>query len=111
MPTTQADIFTEARAAAQVAALLKNASLPPEQHRGLDCGFAWVNIKPARGPFVTYLKSIKVGETGERGYQIWYSCLHDLPTQSVAVHEAAAQAFALTLGKYNIRATWSSRLD
>ena len=36
------------------------------------CGFAWVTISPARGAFVTYLKSIDAGSKGYYGgYQIW----------------------------------------
>jgi len=49
------------------------------------CGFAWVNVSPARGAFVNYLKSINAG------------------------HKAGA--FAKVLNSYGINASAGSRLD
>ena len=37
------------------------------------CGFAWINIKPARGKFVTWLKKAGIGRTDSYygGYTVW----------------------------------------
>lgn len=73
------------------------------------CGFAWVKIFPARGAFVNYLKSIKVGSTNgyEGGYDIWVRGYG----QSVTRKAAYAGAFAQVLQKYGIKAYGDSRLD
>lgn len=108
------EIVEAALAASQAAAVKQNAALPAENARGFDCGFAWVTIKPARGPMVQYLKSINLGSTIDHsggGYQIWYSRLHTLGTQSISVHEAAARAFADVLASHGVPASVGSRLD
>lgn len=117
-------IHTEALAAAHAAAKAKDESMPPEQSRGLDCGFAWVVIKPARGAFVTWAKKPVVqdhdgkyhslGETrsyGGGGFEIWYSRLHDRSTQSIDVHRAACVAYAEVLQRHGIDCRVRSRLD
>ncbi len=72
------------------------------------CGFAWVNIHPARGAFVTYLKSRNVGDKNYNGgYGIWINEFG----QSVDRKYAFAQAFAEVLNKYGINAYGQSRLD
>jgi len=72
------------------------------------CGFAWVNISPARGAFVNYLKSREVGSKGYYGgYQIWVREFG----QSVDRKTAFARAFADVLNKYGINASVGSRLD
>lgn len=116
MPTlTPEQIYVQARDASQVAAEAQNAKLLPEAKRGFDCGFAWVTIKPARGPFVAFLKAHNIGNkhsfSGGPGYGLWYSALHDIPTQSISVHEAAARAFAAVLKEHGIEASTGSRLD
>jgi len=115
MDKTPAQIFAEAKTAAQAAAEARNAKLPPESARGLDCGFAWISIRPARGPFVSYLKAAGIGSRGgydgRGGYGIWYSDLHRLPTQSVSVHQEAARAATEVLKANGIDASWNSRLD
>lgn len=79
------------------------------------CGFAWINIKPARGPFVTWLKKQGIGRTDsyEGGYRISSSDLAPSTqrTQSVDRKEAAAEAFAKVLRSYGISAYAGSRLD
>lgn len=108
-----AQIWSEVKAAAQAAAIAKDAELGAESARGLDCGFAWLSIHPARGPMVTYLKTVLGArrDYGGGGYGIWYSKLHDVPTQSIAVHQAAVAAAVTVFGNYNIRAWAGSRLD
>lgn len=112
---TPAEIYTKAKAAAVAAAEARNAELPPEGKRGFDCGFAWITIQPARGPFVSYLKSSGIGQSGgyDRmpGYGIWYSDLHSVPTQSIEVHKAAVRAAAAVLEENGIKAICNYRLD
>jgi len=72
------------------------------------CGFAWVNISPARGAFVTYLKSIDAGRKGYYGgFEIWVREFG----QSITRKEAFAGAFAQVLNSYGISASAGSRLD
>jgi len=72
------------------------------------CGFAWVNVSPARGAFVNYLKSIDAGHKGYYGgYEIWVREFG----QSVDRKSAFAGAFAGVLRKYGINASAGSRLD
>jgi hypothetical protein len=72
------------------------------------CGFAWINISPARGAFVTYCKSINAGHKGYYGgYEIWVREFG----QSVDRKSAFAGAFAEVLRKYGINASAGSRLD
>jgi hypothetical protein len=72
------------------------------------CGFAWVNISPARGAFVNWLKAQGIGSKGYYGgYEIWVREFG----QSVDRKYAFAQAFAEVLGKYGIEASAGSRLD
>ena len=72
------------------------------------CGFAWVNVSPARGAFVNYLKSIDAGHKGYYGgYEIWVREFG----QSVDRKSAFAGAFAKVLNSYGINASAGSRLD
>lgn len=72
------------------------------------CGFAWVNISPARGAFVNYLKSIDAGSKAYYGgYEIWVREFG----QSVDRKSAFARAFARVLNSYGINASAGSRLD
>ena len=73
------------------------------------CGFAWVNIKPARGKFVKYLKDNDIGRKDSYygGYTIWVSGFG----QSLARKESYARAFANHLNKNGITAYSMSRID
>ena len=73
------------------------------------CGFAWINIKPARGKFVTWLKKADIGRKDNYygGYTIWVSEFG----QSVTRKENYARAFAKVLGDNGITAYNMSRLD
>ena len=73
------------------------------------CGFAWINIKPARGKFVTWLKKASIGRKDNYygGYTIWVSEFG----QSVTRKENYARAFAKVLGDNGITAYNMSRLD
>jgi hypothetical protein len=109
---TPEDIWREASEAAQKAAKAADALLPPETARGLDCGFAWVTIKPARGAFVGYAKANRQGYNGHKGgYCIMAPRFHGIATQSISVHEAAARAAAEVLRRHGLNVVTDSRLD
>jgi hypothetical protein len=80
------------------------------------CGFGNVNIRPARGAFVKYLKSNGIGDSGwNGGYTISsYDIMrgHKLcGTQSMSIKEEACDAFAKVLEKYGMTAYSQSRAD
>jgi hypothetical protein len=59
-PGTQpAEIWAEATMAAREAV---KASAHLENPNAFDCGFAWVVVEPARGPFVSYCKERHLGD-------------------------------------------------
>ena len=74
------------------------------------CGFAWVNISPARGKFVNYLKKIGKGHKSYHGGWDYWVSSQELG-QSITRKEAYAQAFAKVLKEWGINCYASSRLD
>lgn len=93
------------------AAEAANAKLPDERGRGFDCGFAWVVVKPARGPFITWAKRNGKGHSHYHGgWCFWYSEF-STSTQSVGVHEEGAKAFCGILRAAGLEAYVGSRLD
>jgi hypothetical protein len=104
------EIYAEAVAAAAAAANAENAKLPPEQMRGLDCGFAWVVVKPARGPFVSWCKKNGCGRSHHAGGWCFWSP-GKANTQSMSVHQAGAEAFAEVLKAHGINADADYRYD
>ena len=87
-----AELWGQACRAAQAAAETQNAKLGNENCRGFDCGFAWVTL-PGNHAFARWTKKQGISSKGyPTGQHIWYSKLHNVPTQSVSVHEAAARA-------------------
>ena len=73
------------------------------------CGFALINIKPARGKFVKYLKDNNIGRKDSYygGYTVWVSHFG----QSLARKESYARAFADVLTTNGIKAYAMSRMD
>lgn len=72
------------------------------------CGFAGVVIKPARGKFVSYLKSI--GKGNKHYYGGWYVSVREFG-QSLTRKEAYADAFADVLKEVGMRVYVDSRMD
>lgn len=121
-------ILEEAYQAAEHAATVEDARLGPEQSRGFDCGFAWVDIPtprdmdPVTKGFIKFCKGKNGGSIsptgnygaprghGKAAWQFW-SPAHSR-TQSVSVHYAGAAAFALVLRNAGIvHAAAGQRLD
>ena len=73
------------------------------------CGFAWINIKPARGKFVKYLKDNDIGRKDSYygGYTIWVSGFG----QSMTRKENYARAFVKVLNENGLKAYAMSRMD
>lgn len=72
------------------------------------CGFAWVDVFPARGGFVTWCKKHGHGRKGyPSGYTFWVSTR----CQSYERKMAYARAFAGVLADHGIRAYANGRLD
>lgn len=77
------------------------------------CGFAWINIKPARGPFVKFLKEKGIGRTDSYlgGYSLSsYDCCA-FNGQNMDIKEAGVKAFADVLRQNGISANVYSRMD
>ena len=73
------------------------------------CGFAWINIKPARGKFVKFLKDNNIGRKDSYygGYTIWVSEFG----QSMTRKENYARAFVKVLEENGLKAYAMSRMD
>ena len=72
------------------------------------CGFAGVVIKPARGKFVSYLKSLGMGH--KHYYGGWYVSVHEFG-QSLTRKEAYASAYAKVLNEVGMNCYVDSRMD
>ena len=75
---------------------------------GGACGFAGVVIKPARGKFVSYLKSLGMGY--KHYYGGYYVPVREFG-QSMSRKEAYADAFAKVLTEEGMRCYVDSRMD
>jgi hypothetical protein len=109
-------LWAAARAAAAAAAAREqDAEMRlPESRRGFDCGFAWLTM-PGNTAFARWAKAKGIAsKRWPTGYQVWYSHLHDLNTQSISVHEAAVRAAHAVLADGlgpDADVGFSSRLD
>jgi hypothetical protein len=104
---TENEIIEEALGAARQATDAHIAQVNSQY----PCGFAWVNIKPARGKLVSELKKRKLGSTDlySGGYTIWNPSGHY--TQNMFSKLDGAEAFAAVLRKHGINAAAYSRMD
>jgi hypothetical protein len=77
------------------------------------CGYAWVNLHPARGDFVKFCKQNKIGNSGTyKGWTISMSKYGNrFNGQSMARKEAAAEAFIAVLNEHGINSQMTSRMD
>jgi hypothetical protein len=101
--TLLANAFTAARVAAD-----EMIAKHPDQW--YPCGFAWVAIKPARGPVVKALKEADAGYvSSEGGYHVYNPSRN--PTQWMDAKIAGADAFAKVLREAGIKAYTESRID
>lgn len=83
-----------------------------EQHGdGYPCGFAWVNVKPARGQFVKVMKQLGLGRRDEYygGFTVWNPS--DNHTQNMDAKKAGADEFARILRSHGLDAQAYERLD
>ena len=72
------------------------------------CGFAWIEIHPARGGFVNWCRKNNIGSKGYYGgWHIWVF----EGGQSIDRKECYAKAARGVLRKYGIDASYNSRLD
>lgn len=106
--TDLAALFAEADTAGHEAAAKLAAYEQP-----LDCGYAWVTIKPANSPFA---RAAQAQGRGHRGYRGGWEIM--APTsamgeygQSCTMAQAWAAAFATRLADAGIRCETGSRLD
>lgn len=75
-----------------------------------NCGFAWVIVRPARGPFIKYCKENKIGF--KHVYPGWYiGARGPWDSQSIDRKEAYSNAFAVVLQENDIKCSVGSRLD
>ncbi len=102
------DLILEAQTQATNAA---NAYLDKLGQDQFPCGFAWVNIKPARGPVVKALKEMGIGRTDSYcgGYTVWNPSGNFC--QNVDAKLAGARAFAKVLNDAGVKCIAESRWD
>ncbi len=121
------EIYNEARAAGckaweectpnpvvfgQAKSLFGNEMVPGTESLCTEgcCGFAWVIVKPARGPFIKYCKENKIGS--KHVYPGWYiGARGPWDSQSIDRKEAYAYAFAAVLSENGLNCYVGSRLD
>jgi hypothetical protein len=100
-------IIAEAESAARLAAQKAGELIGGD--RGA-CGFAWVEIRPARGILAKALKDTGKGDKGwNGGIHVWNPA--KAPVQSIYILEQGACAYAALLRNYGINAYANSRLD
>jgi hypothetical protein len=75
------------------------------------CGFAWVNIRPARGQFVKVLKEMKLGRADDYygGYTFWNPSGNSC--QNMDAKEAGARVFVAELNKYGVNISTRTQID
>jgi len=112
---TLTELHNKGRIAANEAAIAANAKLGDERSRGFDCGFAWIHAPTVRPNTNAGKELMALGfdRHYKAGVQLWYSKLHDVPTQSISVHIAAVQAYAEVMksNALGIRFETGSRYD
>lgn len=91
--TRFAQIYKLATLAAKAAVDPRLSHTPKEQRNACDCGFGWVEFRPATHPFIRWCRQHNHGDKHwKSGWQFWSPGQH--PGQSIDVHYAGAKAFA-----------------
>ena len=105
MATLIEEIWNEATAAARASTV--------GAADGYPCGFAWLHIKPARGPLVKFLKEKKIGRRDEYwgGYIVSASQIDGWMGQNMDVKENSVMAAIAVLRKYGFECNLKSRID
>jgi hypothetical protein len=105
---TPQEIYEEAEQSAADAFRL--AMIEHDPMGGL-CGTAWIVVRPARGPFISYLKSKGIGETGVYGgWEITVATPPEYRGQNSDIKEAGVRAFARVLKENGLKAAVCTRL-
>jgi len=108
-------LHTEATTAAQKAVDDLIAKYGESSNMFGCCGFAWVKIRPARGPFVKFLKDNNLGDKSYNGgYEVRPEVTYPagcVAWQSIEVREAASRAYAKVLKDAGINAFLQSMVD
>lgn len=96
---------------AMMAASEATAQYLSENSEWYPCGFAWVNIKPARGPVVAKLKDLNLGYSDSYlgGYTVYNPSKNS--TQSMYAKEAGARAFANIFKAHDVKVSVGTRMD
>ena len=106
--TTIKELIEKAQKAAEDAT---DAYIKQNPDQWYPCGFAWVNIKPARGPLITEMKRMGLGRKDEYygGWTIWNPSHHS--TQCMDAKAAGAHAIADVLLEAGYKAYAAVRMD
>lgn len=102
---TPVEIYAKAKSAGDIAAM--------DAVDGYPCGFAYLNIKPARGPFVKWLAENNIGrkDSYRGGYTLSsYDCC-SFRGQNVDAKESGVIAFNNVLDENGIKANTYSLID
>lgn len=87
-----------------------NAYLKEHPNDWFPCGFAWVIIKPARGPVVSAMKARGIGSKAYHGgWQYWNPSRNN--TQSMEALRAGADAYAKVLREAGVDCYADNRMD
>lgn len=109
--THHAAIYAEAQEAAVKAAAAELAPYggqEPATH--LECGFAWVVIRPGTSPFARWMRAKGLADKHwAGGLNVWNPA--GTHVQWMVPKLAGARAFAAVLRKHGIAASADSRLD
>lgn len=105
---TPEQIYAEATRVAETTAVY--ATVEAGGLNAMDvCGATWITIHPARGPFVNWLKSKRIGTNG--AYGGWeFRNPASPPTQNLTIKEAVNKAFVNVLKENGVKATAHSRM-
>lgn len=107
---TQDEIDTMLAKAFTAARLATDKMLKDHPDQWYPCGFAWVAIKPARGPVIKALKEADAGYVSSMGgFHVYNPSKNG--TQWMDAKIAGCDAFVAVLREHGIKAMTESRID